>query len=305
MSDIKIGSREGFTVVANDLHVSGNVTADGSGLGSSSETVNLTTQATTSSVSPAGGTAELFSSGSKGVRTNIMTSMGSVLPLNSELLYAQSEIYADPGLSTSMNATGFLSDINFVDTLSFSQASAHLTQWTQATAASNGSIAYTETDDEFVWDIEGRPWVFGKIQSFVPTDIRMFVGLTNEPGGNVLGQDNPNPQHVGLSFSTDRPDTNWQFTASGSSGQSRVDTGSPPGVTTPWYFLIDVESPAECRITLFDDEGTEVASHIFGDGNLPSTGQPLYFTAGCEARAAATKYFSHFFYKLRARGRTP
>lgn len=302
MSDIKIGSREGFTVIPNDLHISGNVTADGSGLGGSSETVNLTIQTSTGSMTPAAGTVELFASSSTGVVVSVMTPSGSVFPLNSELLYAQSDIYADPGQSLTMQQYGFLSDLNHESNATNITASNGVTVLEQRTAGTAGSNVWVETDDEFVWGVEARPFVFGKFGTYDSGNVRIFVGLSTIVGASNLDNDAITPEHIGIQYSTARPDTTWQFTSSGSGGQSLVDTGVGVSSFQDQHFLIDCEGSGQARVTIFDGAMNEQFSHVFGDTEVPTANQPMFFFAGCQTQTTTTRWFRHFFYKLRARG---
>lgn len=303
MSDLKIGSRDGFTVISNDLHISGNVTADGSGLGASGGEVNITT-GLSSSLSPGAGTVSLMSSGSGGNDVSVLTTSGTVVTL-SDWPYWCSAIYATPSLGSAMTDVGALTSWDFVDTSS-GVTSSNDGGWVfrQLTAASTGSAAYCSSDDGVTTDIKGRPYLFGKFETTDTTEVRYFVGFSNTNDTTVFNQDTPTSHAIGIQFSTARGDTNWQIMANNGSGQALIDTGVPVTAATVYHIIVDVEGPGHARVTLFDGAMNEMISHAFNDAtNLPAQGAEIVFQSGHNTLATATaKEMRHYFYKVMGRG---
>ncbi|MEQ1849248.1 MAG: hypothetical protein ABL890_01520, partial [Candidatus Peribacteraceae bacterium] len=57
------------------------------------------------------------------------------------------------------------------------------------------------------------------------TSIRVFTGLINQTIATAVAGDNPTGHLIGFQFSTNRADTNWQFTTKDNTTQNVVNTG--------------------------------------------------------------------------------
>lgn len=103
------------------------------------------------------------------------------------------------------------------------------------------------------------------------TNVRFFCGLTKYGTyNNVIDSDDYGNDHCGLTFSTARPDTNFQF-LSRNAAQTLVDTGVAPDAAKIYDLEIEFSSAgASLRMRLSEHDGTVVAADTTITTNLPT-----------------------------------
>lgn len=147
------------------------------------------------------------------------------------------------------------------------------------------------------YNANGRVIIAFRINTF--TTFRFFAGLCSVSGSSglnsMIDSDTMNAASViGINYSNALGHTALQFIY-GRSGDTltRVSTGT--AVDGKFYLLaISVISTTNVKMTLYDEDGTEISSTTFtGNDILSST--DLYFGAGLNPSAAATTTSWDFF----------
>jgi hypothetical protein len=103
------------------------------------------------------------------------------------------------------------------------------------------------------------------------TGARAFVGLTNQTMATSVGADDPAGHRAGFSFSTNRGDTNWQFTTKNNTSQTLADTSMAFTAGKVYDFYVFVEpqgSTIYWRIDNITDDTTQEGS---ATATLPGT----------------------------------
>lgn len=132
------------------------------------------------------------------------------------------------------------------------------------------------------------------------TDLRLFCGLSKYGTyANTIDSDDYNNDHCGITFSTARPDTNFQFLSRKASvGQTLVDTGVAPDTSKSYDLEMEFTGGGtSLRMRLTESDGTIVAADETITTNLPTTFQ-FDPTMGIRTLADAAKGFK--FYRLEA-----
>ena len=105
------------------------------------------------------------------------------------------------------------------------------------------------------------------------TNVRFFAGLSKYGTyNNTIDSDDYNADHLGITFSTARPDTNFQFlTRKVSVGQTLTDTGVAPDASKIYDLEIEWSSSGtSVRMRLSEHDGTIVKADTTITTNLPT-----------------------------------
>lgn len=134
-------------------------------------------------------------------------------------------------------------------------------------------------------------------QKFVMNDTsncRFFVGITDSiANGGMSGADNPSLTYLGLQFSTNRGDTNFQFvyTATDGGTQTLINTGIAPNTAKFYSLEMDCDGTSITPI-LYDNE-TPVWTTTISSG-LPTTTTLMGLKWIMETLTTASKSFKVF-----------
>lgn len=192
------------------------------------------------------------------------------------------------GNASSMQADGALNSISVIDTTS-SAIFADGVAMQQDTAASIGSGAQVRST-AFHLTLAMIPLAVFKVKLSSAAGVRVFIGLSN--GSNPATADSP-ADAVGVTFSTDFPDTNWQFYADIGGTPTRTDSGVA-GDTAIHYIIIDSATPSSVTVRLMNSAFVEQASTTFTT-ELPASGTSLHMMSALTARAAAIKSLNQYY----------
>ena len=105
------------------------------------------------------------------------------------------------------------------------------------------------------------------------TNVRFFGGLSKYGTyNNTIDSDDYNNDHLGITFSTARPDTNFQFlTRKVSVGQTLTDTGVAPDASKIYDLEIEWSSSGtSVRMRLSEHDGTVIKADTTITTNLPT-----------------------------------
>lgn len=115
-------------------------------------------------------------------------------------------------------------------------------------------------------------------------DVRAFIGLSNNTLANSVDADNPTATHViALQYSTDRPDTNFQFITKGGGAPTITDSGLAADAAIH-HLLIAVDSATSVRCYIYSATLVQEALQTI-TATLPTNTQDLAVTLGLETRA--------------------
>tara|TARA_R110002020_G_scaffold18350_4_gene64168 strand:- start:2059 stop:3306 length:1248 start_codon:yes stop_codon:yes gene_type:complete len=103
------------------------------------------------------------------------------------------------------------------------------------------------------------------------TNVRFFAGVTKYGTyNNTIDSDDYANDHCGITFSTARPDTNFQFVTR-NAAQTLVDTGVAPDAAKIYDLEIEFSSAgASCRMRLSEVDGTILKADTTITTNLPT-----------------------------------
>lgn len=199
--------------------------------------------------------------------------------------------------TTSITGVGSIT-AQVVDTTSTSANDANGRYFSQSTAASIGSDAYSHgsvgvsTSPTLNW------FSVFKFSLQSTSDVRFFVGWSSLAANTQNGSDDPAGDYVGLQFSTGRPDTNFVFVSK--DGSTQATHASTQAVSTGVFFLtVDVSGDGTSYLlTLLDSTGTEVDSHEF-TSNLPSAEMRPQIVTSALAASAVTQRIYDFAWHQR------
>lgn len=142
-----------------------------------------------------------------------------------------------------------------------------------------------------LFTLNQEPLAVIKFRLGATTDIRLFVGLTN--AGNPANADLMPQPSVGVQFSTDRADTNWQFLKKDATTQVLIDSGVAPD-TSSHYVIVDAASATSVLVRVMDSAFVEQASTTFTTG-LPTGTQVMSLVSAMETRANVDKTLNQYY----------
>lgn len=125
------------------------------------------------------------------------------------------------------------------------------------------------------------------------TDIRAFVGFTDQTLATMNGSDNPAGNYVGMQFSSARGDTNWQFVYKDGTTQTVVDSGTPPGTDPKAIRIRVLNSAPEIEWTILSYTGQASVAPATVTTGLPAGTTQVRVVAGLRNLVASTKSIKH------------
>jgi hypothetical protein len=108
------------------------------------------------------------------------------------------------------------------------------------------------------------------------TNIRLFIGFSTQAYSVMNASDNPAGHYVGIQFSTNRADVNYQYVTKDGAAQVLQDSGIPADTNLHAMVIEGDSNAGEITITLYDSSLVEVGSHTF-TANLPGAGTPMRY----------------------------
>lgn len=162
----------------------------------------------------------------------------------------------------------------------------------QSTGAVLGQDAFVG-----VVDVHRRDWhsIFEcKFKLINNVDIAFFAGMTSAAAIVVTATDDPVGHHAGVQFSTDRPDTNFQFMVKDGAAQVLVDTGIPIDTDAHFARVSCSVDETEVLIELFDAAHAIEAAYIF-TSNIPGLATAMLAVCALDARAGAAKNIRQYY----------
>jgi hypothetical protein len=103
------------------------------------------------------------------------------------------------------------------------------------------------------------------------TGARMFVGVTSNTLAVAVGADNPTGSRMGFSFSTNRGDTNWQFSTKDGTTENLIDTGMAFTVNVLYDFYVTMLEDGINCFWRIDDLTNSVTHEGTTTANLPAS----------------------------------
>lgn len=128
-------------------------------------------------------------------------------------------------------------------------------------------------------------------------NVRFFAGLSKYGTyNNTIDSDDYNNHHLGITFSTARPDTNFQFlTRKASVGQTLTDTGVAPDASKIYDLEIEFSlDGAAVRMRLSEVDGTILKADTAITTNLPLATSALDPTMGIRTLTTAAVGFRFY-----------
>lgn len=170
-------------------------------------------------------------------------------------------------LSTDMDAMMMFRSFNVADNSSGTNTGADGVAFEQNSAI--GSNLRWETNSSPRFNVEAEPVLLTKFSLQSLTDVRFFVGMGKDRSDNIFGAgegtgtDTPGGEtYIGLQFSTERGDTNWQFVIDpDGTAQTLVDSGVTAS-TNVFHLLIELVENQN-RVVLLDNRKQLLAAHMF------------------------------------------
>jgi hypothetical protein len=111
------------------------------------------------------------------------------------------------------------------------------------------------------------------------TSIRFFAGWTSTDGETMLSSDDPAAHYVGVQFSTNRSDANWQFVSKDGTTQNLVNTGIPVGTDAIQLRITVDNTVPNIKVELLNSAFEPTASTTFTT-NLPGSTTELRMVVG-------------------------
>lgn len=137
------------------------------------------------------------------------------------------------------------------------------------------------------------------------SNVRVFCGLSTAGTLNAMvNSDAPAGSYVGIQYSTNRPDTNWQWVSSDGITQNVVDTGRAFALNDTLIVRLRWGALASVVCTLMSPDLTMLDTHTFTT-NLPASGDTLNYIGGLENRdgGPTAAQFGWFYAYLAISGR--
>lgn len=158
------------------------------------------------------------------------------------------------------------------------------------------------TADEDGIRLDQKPMLVTKFKLLGTTSVRFFAGLFPEAG--IATDDNVmdgNTEGVGVVYSSDRPDTNFQFVANDGTTQTLVDSGVVAD-TLAHYVVVDATSGTSVTVSLLSATKVVEASTTFTT-ELPAATFLMSFWAGITT-ITGIKTLRYYFTNLALRAVT-
>ncbi len=118
---------------------------------------------------------------------------------------------------------------------------------------------------------------------------RMFVGMTSQTTVQSLASDNPNSHRSGFSFSTNRGDTNWQFTTRDGTTETLADTGLPMVAGKVYDIFVYVPPQGTTIYWRIDNITDTVSAEGAATDTLPAGDQAMRGSVGLTTLSATTR----------------
>lgn len=202
--------------------------------------------------------------------------------------------YMAPGMDAKLkvHGTGMLGNVTEV-----SDANSHTINefgvgaQLDSTAGAGNDVALSGGDADSI-RLDQLPRVFHKVSLDDTTAVRFFVGYA--PFASVPTDDNSlgGNEGVGLIYSSDRPDTNFQFVAHDGTVQTLVDSGIAVD-TLIHHVSLFANSAASVTVKLFDEQGVEQASTTFTT-ELPAATVAMVPSQQLTTIGAAVRSLTHY-----------
>ena len=130
-----------------------------------------------------------------------------------------------------------------------------------------------------------------KFQLQTTATVRTFLGFSSSTSLNTnLANDDVTASMIGLQYSTNRADTNFQFMRDDGATQTLIDTGVAVD-TSAHYFVMDCTATNSITYELWDATYTTLQATATVTTVLPASATVMVFMYGCEtlANSAAAK----------------
>lgn len=166
------------------------------------------------------------------------------------------------------------------------------------TGAGAGTDGVVTADQDGI-RLDQKPISITKFKLLDITSVRFFAGFF--PEALVATDDNSlaSTEGVGVVYSSDRPDTNFQFVAHDGTTQTLVDTGVVAD-SLAHYVVVDATSPTSVTISMLSATKVVEASTTFTT-ELPVSTFPMSFWAGITT-ITGVKSMRYYFTNLALRG---
>lgn len=161
--------------------------------------------------------------------------------------------------------------------------------WEQNTSTVNGNDAGHVTSN-LSFTLNSKPYLVVKFRMKDTAVKRFFLGFT---GSTTLATSmdtvRPNTDHIGLSFSTDAPDTNWKIScdANGGASPTIADTGVAASTST-LYFIMNGTNGTSWQLELLSSSLTSLYSGTIS-ADIPAASTALAFIIGTTTLEAVAK----------------
>jgi hypothetical protein len=184
--------------------------------------------------------------------------------------------------SASITTSAILATTNDVDGYSFPCL-------TPALANGIAGVEIEPTGPGVGLELQSRPLVSLKFDGpSLDTNVRFFVGLTDAPNiGAQTGAPAPAQRFVGLQIYTDIPQTTFHFVTNDGGVATTQNTGAS-ALGSGFELVIDGTVTGEVTLTLYDNAGTQLATHTFV-ANLPTATVGLGIQLGMTTTNATAK----------------
>lgn len=158
------------------------------------------------------------------------------------------------------------------------------------TGAVSGNVALAESNSSASLAPVNLYDLIFKFRANTAATVRYFFGVTGNTSVTELGADTPAASHrIGLTFSTSRPDTNWQFVR-GANAWTLDDTGVAFAAGV-YYFRITWVTTSDVFCKLYNSAGTLLVSREYTSGLPTNSGRVL---AGVTTLTAGAANFDHY-----------
>lgn len=207
-------------------------------------------------------------------------------------------LFASASDASGMLGFGKLGAATTVDAASRANGDVAGAFFEQDTPASVGGLAYIDggSNERRTY----KPALVWKFDLRDVGDVRFFCGFHDDLStpADLLGSDDPAHAHIGVQFSTDRADVNWQFVSRNDAGAQVVRDSGVAAASAPLFVVLLAEQDAGVALLIGDLlTGDPFAQTFFADADCPSLDHTLKPVCGIESRAVATKTLAHYHAK--------
>lgn len=170
----------------------------------------------------------------------------------------------------------------FARTVSTKGVRAALT--TADTAGSNAGVEPAGAGAGGSLSRETKGIILFKFDISTIASVRVFVGLHDQTLSTALGADDPTGNRLGLTFSTDRGDTQFKWTTKDGVTENLSAGFLTPVVATTYFLLIDLTASSTITMSIYNDAGSLLGT-LTTSTNIPTAAAVLKYTAGNQDRA--------------------